>query len=491
MKLRRDSSNQRNPGTFLQRNLNTIAIHVAILIALSTLIYVPRMGKGFIHDDYMHLAQVAYQPLEEALLQPSSGMFFTPITNFSFQLDLWLWGGTRPFPMAAENFLLHLANILLLYALAIRIWQSTYVALWTALGFSLLFPSNTWAALWIATRAHILAAFFYFLTFHAVIWLAKSKQHRALPILAVLACAASTLLSKESGITIMVAVPIMLFYYKKVKLAYPIVFSDYILFGSLLAVFAGYLEARAASGAIAIAFNSTSGYSYDFDWKIISENLLRYVWRTYGLLSLLAAAIFLKRYFQGLGPRLTFVLRSDVVLSLSLFILTLGPFLMMRGRSGIYTYLPGLCAALLLGAVLQSFLESAPDRHVQNFSLAALPLLFVVSVFTVFSFGHGNRWVTMARSNTSIMRQIRTLQPSVEPHSLFVLEYDESGRVHRFPDGLTWGFPSAVRLLYDDATLDGILIQKDAQVASGSSGPRICFEQKPAPSLRIEKKPCN
>jgi hypothetical protein len=466
-------------------------IHVMVLIAFSVLVYVPMMGKGFIHDDFVHLSHVAYQPLWDALLRPSGGAFFTPISNLSYQMDWWLWGAKRPFLMAAENLVLHLANVLLLYALAKRIWRSPYAAFWAALGFSLLFPSNTWALLWIGTRAHLLVAFFYFLTLHSVLWFVESKRHGVLRILAVLACATGAILAKESGMTIVVAVPIMLFYYRKTRLQQPIVFSDYALLGSLLIVFALYMKARAASGAIGIEFNSADWYSYAFDWKIMSENFWRYCWRTCGLLGLLAVALFLKGRFQGLTPRLSSVSRADVIIFASLYILTIAPFLMMKARSGIYSYLPGLFAALLLGAILSSFLRPAPGRQVKPFSRAAFPVIFVVVVYTVFSFGHGMRWVTIAKTNTSIIRQIQDLQPEVKSRSVILLHYVESDRVHRFPEGLSWGFPFAMRLAYDDPTLGAVLVQGDAPVNVKNRDRAVCFEyESQSGSIEIKKKPC-
>ena len=244
------------------RNLKTTVIHGVVLVAYSSLVYLPMMGKDFIHDDFVRIAHVAYQPFWDALLRPSGSAFFTPISNLSYQLDWWLWGWDRPFLMAAENLALHLANILLLYALAKRIWQSGFVAFWSALGFSLLFPSNTWAALWIATRAHLLVALFYLLTLHSVFRFAESKQHKKIRFIAVLVCATCTILAKENGMTIVVAVPLMLFYCRRARLQRPIIFSDYALMGSLLAVLAGYLAARSASGAIGLEFNSTDRYTY-------------------------------------------------------------------------------------------------------------------------------------------------------------------------------------------------------------------------------------
>ncbi len=466
-------------------------IHVITLIAFSAFVYMPMMGKGFIHDDFVHLSHAAHQPFWSALLRPSGGAFFAPISNLSYQLDWRLWEDKRPFLMAAENLAIHLANILLLYALANRIWRSRHVAFWAAMGFSLLFPSNTWAVLWIATRAHLLVAFFYLLTLHSVLWLAESSRHSAFRICAVLICATGAILSKESGMTIMAAVPIMLVYCTKFRPQRRVVFIDYVLLGSLLVIFALYMEARASSGAIGIEFNSTGWYSYVFDWKVVSENFFRYCWRTCGLLALLAAAIFLTRHLQRLNPRLSLISKTDVTVFGSLYVLTIAPFLMMKARSGIYSYLPGLCAALLLGAVLHSFFKSGLHRDTPSFSLAMFPVLVVVLIYAVFSLGHGMRWVTMAKTNTSVISQIHDLQPEVKAHSVILLSYEERDPVHRFPDGLGWGFPFAMRLVYADPTLDAILVPEIAPVNMENGRRPICFEYESQNNfIEIKKKPC-
>ena len=179
---------------------NKALFHSLFLTAFSAAIFLPITGKGFIHDDFVHLFHAWSHSFWNGALTPSSGAFFTPITNMSFKMDWSLWGGTHPFPLALENLLLHLTVVLLLYALVARIWQSHYAAFWTSFGFSLLFPSDTWAVMWIATRAHILVAVFGLLGMHSVLSLAKSQRHRSGWIFLTLLCAVGAALSKENGV---------------------------------------------------------------------------------------------------------------------------------------------------------------------------------------------------------------------------------------------------------------------------------------------------
>jgi hypothetical protein len=480
-----------NQTAFPERKPDSVTFAVIVLIACSTLIYLPMIGKGFIHDDFVHVYHAGYSSFWNGLLQPSSGAFFTPLTNLSYQIDWWLWGGNHPFPLATENLILHISNILLLFALALRLWHSRYAAWWAAFGFSLLFPSNTWALMWIATRAHLLVAFFYLIALHLVLRYAKSDRHKTAWVLAIAGSVICVILAKESGATILIAIPIMLIYGKKARLKKRIGGEDYVLIGILLALAAGYAVARSASGAIGLTFNTGNWYSYTVDWKVLLENFLRYGWRTFGLLALIAIGIYLERRLQHLTPRLSFVSKSDIFMSLALFFAAVAPFLLMRARSGIYTYLPGLCAALLLGSVAYSFSESVQEKPSQRRFAAHAPILLVSIVYIAFSFGYSLKWLSMAKTNTSIISQIHALQPAIQAHSVIVLQYTEDDRVHRFPEGLSWGFPFAVRLRYKDPTLDGLLVRKGTPTSSEISGPSICFEYQPnTRSVQIKRTIC-
>ena len=134
--------------------------HLLTLIAFHLALYLPMIGHGLVFDDFRHLYSAAFQSLQYGLTRVQGGPFFDPLVWLTFKADWMLWGG-RSFPMAAENLLLHVANIVMLYFLTLRLWQSQIAAWWAALGFALLFPANTWAVMYIATRGHVIGAFFY------------------------------------------------------------------------------------------------------------------------------------------------------------------------------------------------------------------------------------------------------------------------------------------------------------------------------------------
>jgi hypothetical protein len=95
----------------------------------------------------------------------------------------------------------------------------------------------------------------------------------------------------------------------------------------------------------------------------------------------------------------------------------------------------------------------------------------------------------MAKTNTSILKQLHAEQPMVRTNSVLVLRYAEADRNRRFQEGLAWGFPYALRIMYKDPTLEGFLIRNEDPIPSGKAGPLVCFEyqSKPGAGVQIRK----
>jgi hypothetical protein len=329
-----------------------------MIAGLSAALFLPIMGRGFIHDDFVHLYSAAYHPLRRGLAYANGGPFYTPITWLTFKLDWILWG-KNSFLMALGNLLLHIANITLLYAFALKLWRSQVAARWTALGFALLFPANTWAVMWISTRAHLLVTFFYLAAMLATLWLSRAERHKKLAVVTIVLFASLAAFSKESGVTTPVGVALTLIYVRRSQWGKILPLSTVIgLFGLLIAAIAAYALMRGRSGAIPITFSANDWYSYATSLSVLFENFFRYGWRTYGLLGIMASAIALSQIIRGRRPRLDSLTMNDALLSASLFATAISPFILLRGRSGIYTYLPGIAAALLLGAMARAFYDA-------------------------------------------------------------------------------------------------------------------------------------
>ena len=405
----------------------------------------------------MWFYDAAYRPTWYGLTHAAWGTY-APLARITFKIDWTLWG-LQPFPPAAENLALHIANTVLLYWLALRLWRSEPAAWWTGLGFALLFPANIWAVMWISTRAHLLATLFYLAAMHATLWYVRTERYRQLAPVAIIGFAGLSMFSKETGVTVVGALAALLWYEQRQWGRKYLSLANAALFVGLLILLTTYLSLRAQSGAFAM-MSDHPWYGYALAPSVFFENLLRYGWRTYGLLGIAAGAIAASLSFRGLRPRLNAVTKYDFYLSVLLFSVALAPVVLLRGRSGIYSYLPGIGAALLLGAVVRSLYASLP-RAAARSRLAPIPILFVVAVSAAFTVGQSSRWVRMAETNMAVLQQITAQHPQPAPNTFVVLTYSGADRKHRFPHGFApWVFPRALQLMYADPTISGAIVRE-------------------------------
>ena len=438
-------------------------LYTLMIVGYSAALFLPLIGHGFVHDDFVHLCSAAFDPFRQGLTKANGGPFYAPLAWLSYKIDWMLWGW-RPLAFAAVNLTLHISNIFLVYHLAFRLYRSVIAARWAAIGFTLLFPANTWAVMWISTRAHLIVTLFYLAAMLATVWYARTERHRAVAFIAIVSFSTLSIFSKESGVTVPAAIALILFNERAARKQNHISRSSVIgLFATLFAVLLVYVMVRVQSGAIPITFSGNLGYHYALSPKILSEHLLRYGWRTYGLLAILVAAIALSQYFRGHTHYLKSLTRKDVSLSIALFIVTISPFILLPARSGIYSYLPGIAAALLLGAVARSLYES-PLKSPARANVATLsPIIIVVMIYSCFMVGHSLRWKKMAETSADVLHQIVTQQPKVEPNAFIILAYAGVDNESRFPESIAWGFPYALRVLYADPSVDGKIIRQEEQ----------------------------
>jgi hypothetical protein len=435
------------------------------------------VGRGFIHDDFVHLCSVAYDPLWRGLTKATGGPFYAPLTWLTFKVDWMLWG-LKPAAFAVVNLVLHITNILLLHRLAFCLYQSAIAARWAAIGFALLYPANTWAIMWISTRAHVIVTLFYLAAMLSAVWYARTKRHKALALTAIVMFATLSMFSKESGITVPISIALVLFNQLTGQKHIFISRSGIIgLFAMLLTVLLLYAGIRAQSGAIPITFLRSQWYSYTLDPKVALENLLRYGWRTYGLLVIMAGGIAFSRYLRGCSPSLKSLSKGEIAFSLTLFSSTITPFILLPGRSGIYTYLPGIAAALLLGAAVRTWYEPSLKPPLCRTLIATSPIILVIVIYGFLTVGHSLRWMKMAEVNTAVLHQIVTQHAKLEPNTVVILTYSEVDRENRVPESMAWGFSHALRILYSDPTISGSIIHSGEPCFDRSSEIRFVYQR--------------
>jgi tetratricopeptide (TPR) repeat protein len=121
-----------------------------------------------------------------------------PLTTLSNMLDVTLFG-LAPGPQHVVNVVLHLANSILLYGLALlvlRHWGASLVVAWLFMAH----PLRVESVAWIAERKDVLCAFFFLLSLLAYLWHRRSPSPGRYGVVAV--CFVLALLSKPMAVTL-------------------------------------------------------------------------------------------------------------------------------------------------------------------------------------------------------------------------------------------------------------------------------------------------
>lgn len=450
--------------------------YVTALIVLNGLIFFPLMGRGFIHDDFVHFRSAAFDSVWQGLTHATGGMFYAPLAWLSFKID-WLIWGQNPFLSATINLLLHITNILLVYYLVRFLCRSNKAAFWAALGFALCFPANAWAVMWIATRAHLLATAFYLGAVLATLWFARTNSSRIFPAAIIVVLSTLSTFSKEIGITVPAAIVLTLLYERIGKKNLRVSYRSIILMMLVLTTVAGiYMVIRAQSGAVGLTVGANTWYSFSPTLEVIAGNLRAYTWRTFGLLSIAGSGAVLTLLLQGRRPRLSSIDKSDILLSVALVMVSIAPIILLAGRSGIYSYLPSTFAAISLGTLVRIFDESVVRKPKHSF-LSLIPAVFVVAVLAGFTVGQSMKWKTMAETSTIVLKSIHEQYPEIDQGAYLVLNYQENDSTNLFPDCFaSWGFPLALQLLYSDPDADGSIVRDSEPYSLGNKTHDVRFD---------------
>lgn len=431
----------------------TTSVHVLGLVLFSAVLFVPMMGRGFVLDDFGHVFVASQDPFLFGLTRASGGPFYAPVAYLTFKLD-WLSSGANPFAWAATNLSIHVCNVLLLYGLAWCLWESQRGAWWAAFGFSLLYPANAHNVMFIAARAHLIAAFFSLAAMLAASAFARAHGSRSGIATLVVGLAGLAMFAKESGLVALAAIAIVVFYEDRRGRRRASRRDLLALGGGLLAVLGLYIHMRSRSGAIGIDFAESTSYRFLLSPSVIVGNLLAYAGWTYGLLVPVVMALITASGWRAPANSRRRPDAVDVLFSLALFAAAIAPFLLIGKRPDSYAYMPGAAAALLVAPVARS-LPRARGR------LAALaPIVIVSALYGVLAVAYSQRWLVLARTNASILSQIRERRPQLEPGTLVTLLYDEADERNRFPEGFShWCFRWAIRVAYAERHLDGRIVR--------------------------------
>jgi protein O-mannosyl-transferase len=144
---------------------------VLLLVFITLGIYYPVIFAPFNSVDDVKMANwllnADHLSIKGLFLPGGSGYYYRPLLGLSFWVDKEFWGLQESF-MHLENILLHAANAVLVFYLALRIFQrlgffDNLLPFAAALLFAL-HPLNTEAVNWISGRTDLLAGFFILLS---------------------------------------------------------------------------------------------------------------------------------------------------------------------------------------------------------------------------------------------------------------------------------------------------------------------------------------
>src|SRR5437867_198618 len=147
-----------------------------LLALLATITFLPALGNGFVRwDDHVWLlGNPAYRGLGWAQLRwmATSAVFgqYLPVTWLTFGLDYAVWG-MRPLGYHLTNVVLHAANAVLFFLVAMRLLakaatppEAARPAAAVAALFFAVHPLRVEAVAWVMGRQHVLSAFFFLAT---------------------------------------------------------------------------------------------------------------------------------------------------------------------------------------------------------------------------------------------------------------------------------------------------------------------------------------
>ncbi len=197
------------------RALATPGVIPVCLAAVTFLVFAPALRNSFVEwDDYInlfhnsHYRGLGWEQIRWMLTSTLMGHYI-PVTWLTFGLDYTVWG-MRPFGYHLTNNLIHSANAILFYLVALRLLAASTSLTGSALRvgsaitalFFALHPLRAESVAWATERRDVLSALFFLLTIlaHLAAIDAHGSRRRWLRV-ASLACFALSLLSKSIVMT--------------------------------------------------------------------------------------------------------------------------------------------------------------------------------------------------------------------------------------------------------------------------------------------------
>lgn len=292
---------QSSPSQLIQPSRNrALMLAGGVMAALAVfMIYWPARENGFVWDDWAVVDRSAggRDPAlwREALLRAPAdyAVLFRPFTMLTFLLQLWA-GHSEPQPFHVVNLIIHSANVFLLTLIAWRLLNDDTSQALTRPAMAVLcgliygvHPALTEPVIWISARSDLVMTFFLCLALLFDRMLPGTGWKRTL---AVGACFFAAMLSKETAVGFMLALPIVHLAFNHpptstrdlgslVKALVP----HYRVYAALLGTLALYFAARFAVSGLSLGLDemiSPARYIESFGQHVlvVVASLAQHVW---------------------------------------------------------------------------------------------------------------------------------------------------------------------------------------------------------------------
>ncbi|HWB17526.1 MAG TPA: hypothetical protein VG538_14050 [Vicinamibacterales bacterium] len=376
-------------------------------------VYVPRVGHGFVQDDFAWIASSRIAHLSDiARIFRSDNGFYRPVVALTFAADRALFG-LRPFGYGLTNLLLALAC-----AGAIA-WLARGLALrWPAAVFAgalwLLNPHGLhWALLWTSGRTALLLSLFAALTAAAVV-------RGRLALAGVFFAAA--LLSKEEAVVVGAVFTAWLWIRPPAatrggRVARPMAWT-----AIWIVILGAYCWARSGTGAMT-PWTAPAYYAFTSAPAAVLRNLLEYLDRasTFAVAAAVVALVLLRPARWRPAPAM-----SRALVCCGLWIaggLAITVFLPVR--SDLYACLPSIGTCLAAAIVVDR--AWTWSTHAGRRRAVVVAAIVPIALYPMYV-SRSARWVSLADLSTRVLDELPSLTADLPDGSTVILHDDVASR---------------------------------------------------------------
>jgi hypothetical protein len=268
--------------TFIS-NEHLLACFLIVIVTFA--IYWNSLQGDFIWDDRGLIVEHAdylndWKNLFSVFTKPFFGNtpFYRPLLIGSFIVDYHLWG-SHPFGFHATNVLLHTMNGVLVYLFVFMLFKLRALSLCSGLLFAT-HPIQTEAVAWISGRNDVLLTFFSLLTIVLYLrWRSNLRgKERSLTYLGFLVSYCCVLLTKESGIIVLVLIMLVDYFFRttlphspegRKKVYLPLLLIAVLYFAARMSILGNTGIETRGHGFIPLFFGITSTYAYYFKMLLL------------------------------------------------------------------------------------------------------------------------------------------------------------------------------------------------------------------------------